>query len=80
MDMLRLYARTLKVVEPIAEANQHKASFERTHWFATQYSLPMNARVRQKYSIARPLRKWCFCTGFFNFALNLSHSKPPEAL
>eukprot|EP00913_Durusdinium_trenchii_P022483 g21120.t1 len=24
MDMLRLYARTLKVVEPIAEANQHK--------------------------------------------------------
>jgi len=25
MDMLRLYARTLKVVEPIAEANQHKA-------------------------------------------------------
>jgi len=24
-DMLRLYARTLKVVEPIAEANQHKA-------------------------------------------------------
>lgn len=26
MDMLRLYARTLKVVEPIAEANQHKVS------------------------------------------------------
>merc|ERR1712187_655932 len=25
MDMLRLYARTLRVVEPIAEANQHKA-------------------------------------------------------
>merc|ERR1711904_453827 len=25
MDMLRLYARTLKVVEPLAEANQHKA-------------------------------------------------------
>lgn len=25
MDMLRLYARTLKVVQPIAEANQHKA-------------------------------------------------------
>jgi len=25
MDMLRLYARTLKVVEPIAQANQHKA-------------------------------------------------------
>merc|ERR1719181_760171 len=25
MDMLRLYARTLKMVEPIAEANQHKA-------------------------------------------------------
>merc|ERR1712039_288375 len=25
MDMLRLYARTLKVIEPIAEANQHKA-------------------------------------------------------
>merc|ERR1719198_2595835 len=25
MDMLGLYARTLKVVEPIAEANQHKA-------------------------------------------------------
>lgn len=25
MDMLRLYARTLKVVEPIAEASQHKA-------------------------------------------------------
>eukprot|EP00441_Pelagodinium_beii_P034026 CAMPEP_0197642028 /NCGR_PEP_ID=MMETSP1338-20131121/15800_1 /TAXON_ID=43686 ORGANISM="Pelagodinium beii, Strain RCC1491" /NCGR_SAMPLE_ID=MMETSP1338 /ASSEMBLY_ACC=CAM_ASM_000754 /LENGTH=1271 /DNA_ID=CAMNT_0043215093 /DNA_START=14 /DNA_END=3826 /DNA_ORIENTATION=+ len=24
MDMLRLYARTLKVVEPLAEANQHK--------------------------------------------------------
>merc|ERR1712087_1080408 len=24
MDMLRLYSRTLKVVEPIAEANQHK--------------------------------------------------------
>lgn len=24
MDMLRLYARTLKVIEPIAEANQHK--------------------------------------------------------
>mmetsp|Transcript_8430 Transcript_8430/g.22915 ORF Transcript_8430/g.22915 Transcript_8430/m.22915 type:complete len:1277 (-) Transcript_8430:93-3923(-) len=24
MDMLRLYARTLKIVEPIAEANQHK--------------------------------------------------------
>mmetsp|Transcript_74560 Transcript_74560/g.230433 ORF Transcript_74560/g.230433 Transcript_74560/m.230433 type:complete len:1277 (+) Transcript_74560:76-3906(+) len=24
MDMLRLYARTLKVVEPVAEANQHK--------------------------------------------------------
>ena len=46
MDMLRLYARTLKVVEPIAEANQHKASFERSHCFATQYSLPKNARVR----------------------------------
>ena len=29
MDMLRLYARTLKVVEPIAEANQHKAGLER---------------------------------------------------
>jgi len=28
MDMLRLYARTLKVVEPIAEANQHKAFVE----------------------------------------------------
>jgi len=24
MDMLRLYARTLRVVEPIAETNQHK--------------------------------------------------------
>lgn len=30
MDMLRLYARTLKVVEAIAEANQHKAFIDFT--------------------------------------------------